>query len=826
MAFAMISISNSSSFIGYESTRTFNNRNCNHKPVLDDAVKIQFNREDAGKSSSANIYTSVLQGCTDVKALKQIHAHMFRIGINQNMLLVTKLVSMYIACGSIEVARLVFDNIYTRSIGLWNVMIRGYSRNGFWEEALKLYYQMQWVCIQPNNFTFPVVLNACAGLSILREGKHIHNHIVRNGFESDAFVGNSLVDMYAKCGSIESARQVFDKISEKDVVSWSAMIGGYAQSGHAIEALTLFRQMLLAHIVPNLVTLVSVLPACANLAAEQHGKCIHGYIIRSGFESSVVVGTALIDMYAKCESVEIARQLFDKMSERNVVSWSAMIAGYAQNGHASEALKLFNQMQLAHMKPTAVTLASVLQACAHLGALQQGKWLHGYIIVRGLETDIFVGTALIDMYGKCGSIDIAGRLFEKVSKKNVVSWTAMITTYAQNRHANEALTLFRQMQLVDVRPDSITIASVLPACAHLAALQHCKGIHGYIIRSGYDSELCVGNSLIDIYAKCGSLEIAQKVFDKMSNRDVVTWNVMIAGYGIHGHGKNALTLFCQMLERGMRPDYITFVCVLTACSHSGLVDEGCQYFNCMTRDYSIEPGVEHYACMADLLGRAGHLDEAQDFIEKMPVEPDASVWGALLGACRIHCNIELGEHVAQRLFDLEPENAGSYVLLSNIYAAAGRWDDVTRTRTMMKNRGVKKTPGCSLIEVNNRIHTFLVGDVSHPQSEKIYATLETLVEQIKEAGYVPHTNFVLHDVEEEMKEDMLCSHSEKLAIAFGLINTNPGSPIRIMKNLRVCGDCHSASKFISSIVRREIIVRDANRFHHFKDGSCSCGDYW
>eukprot|EP01018_Ginkgo_biloba_P003630 Gb_16328 [translate_table: standard] len=672
-----------------------------------------------------NTYASVLHACTNIKALKQVHAYILISGLDQNIHLGAKLVIMYAKYSSLMDARLIFDKIHKRNVFLWNMMVRGYAGNGFYEETLKLYYQMQRVGMQPDNFTFPFVVKACAGLSTLREGKAIHYHIVRTGLESDVFVVAALIDMYAKCGDIENARQVFDKMSGRDVVSWTAMIAGYAQNGHANEALTLFHQMQLAYVKPDSVTIASVLSACANLGALQQGMWIHDYVIRSGFESDVSVRNSLIAMYAKCRSIKVARELFDKMSKRDVISWNAMIAGYAQNGHAAEALTLFNQMKLTNVKPNLVTVKCALSACAHLAALQQGKW-----------------------------------------------------------------------------------------------------IHNYIIRSRFESDVCVRNSLIDMYAKCGSIKIARQLFDKMSKRDAVSWNAMIAGYGMHGHGEDALALFSQMQQTNIKPNDITFICVLSACSHAGFVDAAWQFFNCMSRDYFITPNMKHYACMVDLLGRAGHLDEAQDFIKKMPLEPDEGVWGALLGACRIHCNIELGEHVARLLLDLEPENAGYYVLLSNIYAAAGRWNDVAKLREMMKERGLKKAPGCSLIEANSRVHVFLNGDRLHPQYEKIYTTLKTLVRQMKQEGYVPDTSFVLHDVEEEEKEYVLLSHSEKLAIAFGLINTIPGTPIQITKNLRVCGDCHNATKFISKIVRRHIIVRDTNRFHHFKDGLCSCGDYW
>eukprot|EP01018_Ginkgo_biloba_P018799 Gb_11545 [translate_table: standard] len=772
-----------------------------------------------------NTYASLLQACTNIKQLCQFHTHMLKTGLDQNIKLLTKLVNMYAIFGSMDDARLLFDKTDRPNVFLWTAMIRGYVSNGFCEEAVKLYRQIQMSGIQPDKFVFTSVIKACTVLSSLQEGMEIHGDIVRTGFEYDIIVGNSLLAMYAKCGAIEIARQIFDKMPARDVVSWSTMISGSVQNGRANEALILFNEMQLQGIKSDSVTITSLLPACAHLLALQQGKRIHGYILRNGFESDVIVGTALIDMYAKCGSIDGARRVFDTMSTRNVFSWSAMIACYAQSGYASETFTLFHQMQLQGIKPNSVTMVSLLRACFRL-TLQHGKWVHGYTIRSGFDSDVVVGTALVDMYANCGSLDMARRIFDKMSKRNVVSWSAMIAGYAHSGHANEALLLLNKMQLQDIKPDFVTMVSVLPACAQLSALQQGKRIHGYIIRNGFDLNIAVGNALVDMYAKCGNMDIARKWFDKMPEKDVVSWSAMIAGYGMHGHGEDALALFTQMQQKGMKPDHIIFISVLSACSHAGLVDEGWKYFNSMKQDYRITPRVEHYACMVDLLGRSGLLYEAHDFIKKMPLEPNAAVWAALLGACRIYSNIELGELVAECLFELEPENAACYVLLSNIYADAGRWEDVAKVRIMMKDRGLKKIPGCSYIEVNNRVYSFLVGDRLHPQSEKIYSMLATLAGQMKEAGYAPNTDFVLHDVEEEVKEHMLGSHSEKLAIAFGLISTSPGTPIRITKNLRVCCDCHSATKFISKIVNREIIVRDANRFHLFKDGLCSCGDYW
>eukprot|EP00253_Pinus_taeda_P020010 PITA_20010 len=491
-------------------------------------------------------------------------------------------------------------------------------------------------------------------------------------------------------------------------------------------------------------------------------------------------------MYAKCGSIEFAQRWFDKISNKNVVSWKIMISGYVQNGLAIEALILFRNMVAENVTPNCVTAAIVLQACAHLASLQQGMSIHGYILRRHLEVDVFVGNFLIDMYVKCGNVEMAQQVFDKMLRSDVVSWSAMITGYTQSGHAKEALSLFQKMQLEGLRPNSFTMASVLPACAHLKALLE---------------DVIVGTALIDMYAKFGNIDFAQRAFDKISKRDVIPSSAMIAGYGMHGHCEEALHLFSKMINIGIRPDHITFQSVLSACSHAGLVDEGMPYFDSMIQDYCITHSVDHFACMIDLLGRAGRLSEAQEIIERMPLKPNISVWGALLGACGVHRNIKLAQYVAERLFEIDPKNFGYYALLSNIYAASGRWNDVAKVRTMVKEPGLRKTPGCSSIMVNKRVHAFFVGDRSHPQSENVYGTLETLVGQMKEAGYIPNTDFVLHDVEEEVKGQMLSSHSEKLAIAFGLINTSPSTATRITKNLRMCGDCHNATKFISKIVR-------------------------
>eukprot|EP01018_Ginkgo_biloba_P031727 Gb_14403 [translate_table: standard] len=693
------------------------------------------------------------------------------------------------------------------------------------------------------------LLQGCVNKKALSEGKLVHAHMNDSGFTLDRFLGNTLVNMYAKCGGLADARRVLDGMPKSNVVSWTVMISAYANHGHAEAALNLFYQMQRTGIHPNQFTFASLLPALADLADLKHGKELHGDIIRSGFQSDVFVGSALINMYINCGDMENAYHVFNEMPERNVVSWTTMIAGYAQSGLVEEALKLFQQMpernvaswnvmiagyaQNGHIDKArkffqemperdVVSWTSMIAGYAHDGHVEEALKL----FQKMPERDKVAWNTMIAGYARNGYVDEAKKLFWEMPEQDVVSWNAVLAGYVQNGHFDEALKLFQQMRLTDMKPHSDTFATVLPACANLAALEYGKVVHVDIIRSGFELNIFVGNALVDMYAKCGSIEDGLNVFNKMPRRDVVSWTAMIVGYAMHGYGKEALQLFEQMQYSGTIPDHVTFVGVLSACCHTGLVDDGWQYFDCMSQSYHITPIIEHYCCMVDLLGRAGHLDEAQDFINNMPIKPDAAVWGSLLAACRVHTNIEIGEHAAECLFELHPKSVAPYVLLSNIYAAAGRWDDIEKVRKMMKDRRVKKNPACSWIEVNRQVSAFVCGDRSHPQTHKIYAKLERLSGQMKAAGYVPDTRFVLNDVEEEQKEHILYHHSEKLAIAFGLINTTPRATIRIIKNLRMCGDCHSATKFISKIVAREFVVRDANRFHHFEDGRCSCGDYW
>jgi pentatricopeptide repeat protein len=453
-----------------------------------------------------------------------------------------------------------------------------------------------------------------------------------------------------------------------------------------------------------------------------------------------------------------------------------MIFGHVKYGEGHKALDLFHQMQEEGVQPDAVTFAGVLNACASIMALEEGRYAHEQIIQNGCESDAFVGSSLIAMYAKCGSMVEASRVFNKLPSQAVVWWTAMIFGHVKCGEGHKALELFQKMQQEGVQPDPATYVGVLNACANVVTLEEGRRAHERIIQSRCESHVFVRSSLVDMYAKCGSMEDACRVFNTMPSHDVVSWNALLGGFAMHGQGKEALVHFERMCEEGVHPDDITFVCLLSACSHSGFVDEGLRFYALMTTVYRIPAKLEHYTCMVDLLGRAGHLQEAENMIQGMPCKPNAAIWMALLGACRIHGNVEMGERMAKRVLELEPKNAAGFVLLSNLYAATGNLELSENVERQRKERDAKKQPGRTWIEVNDAVHTFVVDDQIHPKMIKIRAELKRLSVLMHNAGYVPNTNSVLHDVEEEEKVIHLCHHSEKLAIAFGLMSTDPGTP--------------------------------------------------
>lgn len=601
-----------------------------------------------------------------------------------------------------------------------------------------------------------------------------------------------MLSAHARSGSVDDLRAIFNQMPFRDSVSYNTVIAGLASKGFSHEALEVFSRMQRDGIVPTDYTHVSALNACSQLLDLRRGKQIHGKIVVGNLGGNVFVWNALTDMYAKGGEVNKARRLFDQMSDKNVVSWNLMISGYLKNGQPDKCIDLFHEMQVLGFKPDEVTTSNVLGA-----------------------------------YFQNAHIDGAGSLFRLMKEKDKVSWTTMIAGYSQHGKEEDALMLFAEMLSEDIRPDNFTISSVVSCCAKLASFCHGQVVHGKAVLLGVDDDLLVSSALVDMYCKCGATNDAWNVFNMMPTRNVVCWNTMINGYAQNGQDLEALALYEKMLQENLKPDSFTFVSVLSACIHAGLLEEGQTYFNSISEVHGLASSLDHYACMINLLGRSGNIDKAVDLIKRMPHEPNSMIWSTLLSVCAMKGDIKHGETAARCLFELEPLNAGPYIMLSNMYAACGRWDDVASIRSVMKSKNVKKFAAYSWIEIDNKVHKFVSEDRTHPETKVIYEELSRLIKKLQEAGFTPNTKLVLHDVPEEEKIESICYHSEKLALAFGLIKKpHGGTPIRIMKNIRVCGDCHAFMKFVSKIIDRPIVLRDSNRFHHFVGGNCSCKDYW
>ncbi|XP_011623672.2 pentatricopeptide repeat-containing protein At3g62890-like [Amborella trichopoda] len=601
-------------------------------------------------SPQNNTIVSLLQRCRTLEHLKQTHAHLTTTQPSS----IARILSFF-AFSHLSYANHVFSLIPNPTVFMYNTLIRAHSTSSPPHIAFSLYIQMLRNRTFPNKFTFTFLIKACSLSLSSKLLSDLHSHVVKWGFAYDAFLQSGFVQLYANCGLIDNARQVFDQIVERDVVSWTALLSGYA----------------------------------------------------------------------KCGMIKTAREVFDGMPEKNSVSWAAMIAGYAQSGSYEKAIEMFNEMQFANLHPTQATLVCILSACAQVGALDQGQWVHAYI------------------------------------KRNKVPRTLSIDT-----------------------------------------------------------------ALINMYARCGCIENSVQVFNQMPQRDTHAWTSMICGMAIHGLGHEAINTFEDMLSSGAKPDGVTFVGVLTACSHACLVDMGRHYFHIMGEIYQIASGAEHYGCMVDMYGRCGLLDEAWELVMAMRMRPDAIVLKALLSACYNHGHVGMAEWAAKRLIEVDPCHGASYVMLSNVYSGGERWGDAEGVRSMMREKGIAKVPGCSLIEVRGVLHRFVVGEKEHPLMREINLMLVEMGRRLRLAGYVPAVKQVLFDIDEEERENILGRHSEKLAIAFGLLSIEAPAPIRVLKNLRVCLDCHVATKLISKVFEREIVVRDNLRFHRFVGGSCSCMDYW
>lgn len=648
---------------------------------------------------------------------------------------------------------------------------------------------MEHNLFQPTDpFLHNQLLHLYAKFGKLRDGQNLFDKMPKR----DVFSWNALLSAYAKSGSIQDLRTTFDRMPLRDSVSFNTTIAGFAGKSCPKESLELFKRMQREGFAHTEYTNVSALNASAQLLDLRRGKQIHGSVIVHNFLANVFIWNALTDMYAKCGEIEQARWLFDRLTNKNLVSWNLMISGYVKNGQPEKCIGLLHEMRLSGHMPDQVTMSTIIAA-----------------------------------YCQCQRVDEARMVFNEFKEKDIVCWTTMLVGYAKSSREEDALLLFNEMLLEHIGPDSYTLSSIVSSCAKLASLYLGQPVHGKSILAGLDNNLLVSSALVDMYCKCGFIDDARLVFNIMPTRNVISWNAMIVGYAQNGHDNDALELFENMLKQRFKPDNVTFIGVLSACLHSNWVEQGQGYFDSISTQHELTPTLDHYACMVNLIGRSGRIDQAISLIKSMPHEPDFLIWSTLLSVSATKGDIANAEMAARHLFELDAMNAVPYIMLSNMYASMGRWKDVASVRTLMKSKNVKKFAGYSWIEIDNEVHKFTSEDRTHPETEKIYEELNVLIRKLQKEGFTPNTNLVLHDVGEDEKFKSICFHSEKLALAYGIIKKpNGSSPIRIIKNIRVCGDCHEFMKFASMIIGRQIILRDSNRFHHFSTGKCSCKDNW
>ncbi|CAL1352352.1 unnamed protein product [Linum trigynum] len=620
-------------------------------------------------------------------------------------------------------------------VNAWNSRIRNSVGLNNPHDALALFRQMKRDGVEPNNLTFPFVAKACAKLANLGCSQSLHTHLLKSPFYSDVFVQTSLLDSYLKCDRLDMAHNVFVRMPERDATSWNAMLVGFSQLGTHDRVFAIFREMRFAGMSPDSVTVMGVSRAVSSVENLDLARGLHAFGIRIGVDYDVSVANTWVSLYAKCGDLRLAELVFGGIEAglRSLVSWNSLIGGYAYSEKYGDAWNAYQGLLLEGFRPDISTLVSLLSSCTRTEVLCQGRLIHSHGVRIGCDTDVSVCNTLISMYSKCGDIDSARFLFDAMSHRSSVSWTAMIGGYAEKGDLDEVLTLFKAMERTRENPDLVTVLSVISGCGNAGILETGRWIHNYAESIGLKNHVPVCNALIDMYAKCGSISDARALFCTMPDKTVVSWTVMISGCALNGLFTEALDLFYQMGESGLKPNSITFLAVLQACSHGGFLEKGWEIFNLMTRKYKINPGVDHCSCMVDLLGRAGKLNKALDFILNMPVNPDGAIWSALLCYCRIHNNVEIAEYAATRLFELEPSVAAApYVEMANIYASAGRWDQVAGVRSLMKQNRLKKSPGKSCVEVNGKLCEFTVEDRGHDGGELIYGVLEHVFLQLKE----------------------------------------------------------------------------------------------
>ncbi|GAA0150568.1 hypothetical protein LIER_09486 [Lithospermum erythrorhizon] len=761
---------------------------------LHEAVTLLDSIARCGSKVSPNTFAHLLNSCIKMKSLslgRKIHNCI--LGYCKESVLgyvETKLMYMYVVCGGLEDAYEVFDRMLVRDLHTWSSMISAFSRERKWGDVVELFYMMMDEAVVVDVVLVPKILQACGNRRDVETGRLIHSMVVRSGMISEIRVSNSILAVYAKCGEIDDADRFFRTMEVRDRVSWNAIITGYCQKGDIEGGMRLFELMK-----------------------------------EDGTDPGLVTWNILISSYNLLGRCDVAKEMMKEMDgcgiEPDIFTWTAMISGFVQDNTPNQALEVFEEMVLDGVEPNAVAFISGIAACSMLKDVRKGRELHSLAIKVGLGEDVLVRNSLINMYSKSGKLDLAHQVFAAITNKDVYSWNSMIAGYLQNGFKDKALMIFRKMLSFTIKPNSITILSILPACANLIAAKMVKEIHCFTLRCCLTSDLSVSNCLIDTYAKSGNLRYSEAIFEKMSARDAITWNTLMAAYVLHGCSRKAIKLFDLMVKVGPKPNRGTFVSIISAYSLAQMVCEGKKIFCTMVEQYHIQPWVDHYEAMITLYGRSGKLEECLEFIDSMEIKPDFRIWAAFLTACRVHGNIRLAIHAGEQLLRLDPANGMTQWIVCQLYSVAEIEECSLKLKKPSRRNAPQQSVGCSWIEYNNNIHSFASSHQHEINGEAIYTWIRNITEKSETQSHVDHLT-----VEEEEKEESGCIHSEKIALALLLISPQKSQSIRIVKNMRMCQNCHRTAKYISKAYGCDIYLYDSKCFHHFKDGNCSCGDYW
>ncbi|KAH6774636.1 Pentatricopeptide repeat superfamily protein [Perilla frutescens var. frutescens] len=722
-------------------------------------VFVMMGRDDVGYDETT--FAVVLKACSGLEDHVlglQVHGVVVKLGFECDVVTGSAVLDMYAKCKMLDESLRFFYAMPVKNWVSWSAMIAGSAQNDELKGGLELFKEMQREGVGVSQSVYASVFRSCAGLSDLRLGSQLHGHALKSNFGVDTIVGTAMLDMYAKCDHLLNARKVFNLLPNHNVQSYNALIVGCARGDLGFESMQLFLLLLKSDLGFNEISLSAAFSACAVRKGLLEGIQIHGLAIKTPFHSNICVANAILGMYGKCGALPEACRIFDEMESRDAVSWNAVIAACEQNEN-EETLSLFVSMLRSRMEPDGFTYGSVLKACAGGQALQHGREIHGRVIKCGLGLESFVSSVIVDMYCKCGMVEEAEKLHNRMEEQMLVSWNAIISGYSSTEQSEGAQKYFSRMLEMGIKPDNFTNATVLDTCSNVANVGLGKQIHAQVIKQELQSDVYIISTLVDMYSKCGNVQDSILMFEKSANRGSVTWNAMVCAYAHHGYGNEALQVFEKMLLEKVMPNHATFVAVLRAWAHIGLVDEALHYFNLMQTGYGLAPQLEHYSSMVDAIGRYGQIMDALKLIQDMPFKADDVIWRTLLSNCKMQSNVEVAEIAANSLLELDPKDSSAHVLLLNIDADAEMWSELSKMRRIMRNSRMKKEPGCSWIEVQAEVHMFLVGDKAHPRHDEIYEKLRMLMAEMKSNFHVSYDELLTSENVMLDEDQELCAIS-------------------------------------------------------------------